>query len=357
MFMKLDAITKVYGDFIAVNELSLDIEKGTFLTLLGPSGSGKTTTLRMIAGFIFPTGGHIYLKDEIVDNKPPHKRNMAMVFQSFALFPHMNVFENISFGLKMRKVPEDEIKKRVTHILELVRLPGYEKRYPRQMSGGEQQRVALGRCLVIEPDVLLLDEPLSNLDLKLREAMRLEIKQIQKDLGITTIYVTHDQSEALIMSDRIAVMNKGRLAQVGSPKEVYQYPKSKFVASFIGEANFFEGKLVSVNECEAIVMAGSSTLHCSTECLKYHSKAIEESTNVIVSIRPTNAILSKNKQQYKNTFRCEIENVEYVGSFVKYHCALESGGRIIVEMREDVYKIGDEAYVGWPAESCMIVSE
>ena len=245
--VRLDHISKIYKDpktgkdFYAVKDTCLEIRPGSFVTLLGPSGCGKTTTLRMIAGFESPDEGEIYLGNEAINALPPNKRDTAMVFQSYALLPHYNVFDNVAYGLKLRKVPKDEIKERVTRILELVELSGMEARMTNQLSGGQQQRVALARALVLEPGVLLFDEPLSNLDAKLRVSMRTEIRRIQQATGITAIYVTHDQSEAMALSDSIIIMNKGVVAQIGSPQEIYYHPNSEFVADFIGEANFLRG--------------------------------------------------------------------------------------------------------------------
>ena len=247
--VRLEHISKIYQDpktgkdFYAVKDTSLDIEPGSFVTLLGPSGCGKTTTLRMIAGFESPDEGEIYLGDEPINELTPNKRDTAMVFQSYALLPHYNVFDNVAYGLKLRKVPKDEIRERVMRILDLVELNGMEARMTNQLSGGQQQRVALARALVIEPSVLLFDEPLSNLDAKLRVSMRTEIRRIQQEVGITAIYVTHDQSEAMALSDKIIIMNKGVVAQMGTPQEIYYHPVSEFVADFIGEANFLKGKM------------------------------------------------------------------------------------------------------------------
>ncbi len=239
----LKNLTKKFDDVMAVDHVNLEVEEGEFVTLLGPSGCGKTTTLRTIAGFYVPDEGEVYFNDRLMNNVPPNKRNTAMCFQSYALFPHMNVWENIAFGLKMRKVPEAEQKKRVQKALEMLSLVGFEKRKPAQLSGGQQQRVALARAIVTEPDILLFDEPLSNLDAKLRVQVRVEIREMQKRLGITSIYVTHDQDEALAISDRIVVMNQGRIEQVGDPHTIYLYPKTAFVAGFIGIANIFTGRL------------------------------------------------------------------------------------------------------------------
>ncbi|MCY6355617.1 ABC transporter ATP-binding protein [Clostridium sp. ZS2-4] len=233
------------SEFKAVDNISVDIRPGEFVTLLGPSGCGKTTTLRMIAGFEIPTSGEIYLGGDRINDLPPDKRDSSMVFQTYALFPHYNIFDNVAYGLKLKKLSKAVIKKEVENIIDLVGLKGMEYRYPNQLSGGQQQRVALARALVMKPGVLLFDEPLSNLDAKLRVYMRTEIRKIQKKVGITAVYVTHDQSEAMSLSDRIIIMNKGIIEQVGTPKEVYYTPKSEFVADFIGTANFIDGKMIS----------------------------------------------------------------------------------------------------------------
>ncbi|MBQ9187716.1 MAG: ABC transporter ATP-binding protein, partial [Clostridia bacterium] len=247
----LDHISKIYTDpktkkeFYAVNDITLDIQPGDFVTLLGPSGCGKTTTLRMIAGYESPDIGEIYLGGEKINEKTPDKRDTAMMFQNYALFPHMNVYDNIAYGLKLRGFKKNEIREKVFAILDLVELKGMENRMTNQLSGGQQQRVALARALVVQPSVLLFDEPLSNLDANLRVQMRTEIRRIQQEVGSTAVYVTHDQSEAMSISDQIVVMNRGVIAQMGTPTEIYYHPASEFVASFIGEANYLRGKIVS----------------------------------------------------------------------------------------------------------------
>jgi putative spermidine/putrescine transport system ATP-binding protein len=241
--VRLEGLRKVYGSGPpAVDELTLGVERGEFLALLGPSGCGKTTTLRMLAGLVEPTAGRMHVGDAEITALPPYRRNMGLVFQNYALFPHMSVADNIGFGLEMRNLARAERWSRVTEALALVRLAGFERRRPRELSGGQQQRVALARALVIRPDVLLLDESLSNLDAKLREQMRIEIREIQRRLGITTIFVTHDQVEALSMCDRVALMDRGRLAQVGSPEDVYERPADRFVANFVGRINILRGR-------------------------------------------------------------------------------------------------------------------
>ncbi len=242
----LTDIVKRFGTFTAVHRMSLDIPQGSFVTLLGPSGCGKTTTLRMIAGLLDPTEGDISIGGRRVNDLPIHRRNLGLVFQNYALFPHMTVTENVAFGLKYRNVPKDEAQRRVAGALELVQLPNLGSRYPKQLSGGQQQRVALARAIVIEPDVLLLDEPLSALDANLREDMRVELKNIQRRIGVTTVFVTHDQTEALAMSDLIIVMSEGRVEQMGAPEEVYNTPASEFVARFLGASNVIDGECVGV---------------------------------------------------------------------------------------------------------------
>lgn len=264
--VRLENIAKIYinpktgKEFYAVENTSLTIEPGSFVTLLGPSGCGKTTILRMIAGFESPDEGNVYMGDENINALTPNKRDTAMVFQSYALLPHYNVFDNVAYGLKIRKLRGEEIHERVMNILKLVEMDGMESRMTNQLSGGQQQRVALARALVIEPGVLLFDEPLSNLDAKLRVTMRTEIRKIQQKVGITAIYVTHDQSEAMSISDKIIIMSKGKVEQIGTPKEVYYRPSSPFVADFIGEANFLDAEVLSVNGEKATIDVAGQTL-------------------------------------------------------------------------------------------------
>src|SRR5215213_2631923 len=259
MYLTLKDITKVFpsrgnvGEVVAVHDVDLEIQKGELVTLLGPSGCGKTTTLRMIAGFEFPTDGKIVLDGQEINALPPHQRGMSMVFQSYAIFPHLTVFENIAYGLSVQRLNKKTILERVNRVVGLVHLEGYGARPPGQLSGGQQQRVALARALVMEPKVLLMDEPLSNLDAKLREEMRTEIRRIQKTLNITSVYVTHDQIEAMTLSDRIVVMNEGLIEQIGSPVEIYRYPNSRFVANFIGRANFIDGLVLVQNNSKLTV--------------------------------------------------------------------------------------------------------
>jgi len=261
----LKGVTKVFKqpdtgrDFVAVDHVDLKIASGEMVTLLGPSGCGKTTILRMISGFEYPTSGAVLIGDRDVAKVPPNKRGISMVFQSYALFPHMNIWENIAYGLRVQRLPMDEIVTKTNAVIDLMQLTGMEKRFPNQLSGGQQQRVALARAIVIEPAVLLFDEPLSNLDAKLRESMRDELRALQKRLGITSLYVTHDQSEAMAISDRVVIMKAGKIQQVGTPSDVYDKPVSRFVANFIGKANFIEGRLASVDARGAHVEVAGTT--------------------------------------------------------------------------------------------------
>ena len=312
--VKLDHISKIYKDpktgkdFYAVHDVDLTIEPGTFVTLLGPSGCGKTTTLRMIAGFEAPDEGEIYLGGEPINALTPNKRDTAMVFQSYALFPHYNVFDNVAYGLRLRKVPKDEIARRVTDILALVELSGMEQRMTNQLSGGQQQRVALARALVVEPGVLLFDEPLSNLDAKLRVQMRTEIRRIQQALGITAIYVTHDQSEAMSISDQIILMKGGVIAQMGSPTEIYYHPVSEFVADFIGECNFLKGKAVKSEAGRAGVQLPEGQAAVETD------KSFSPGAECEIVVRPEAIQIGDS-----GLLPCTVELSCFMGSYQNYH--------------------------------------
>jgi len=280
--VRLERVTKDFGEMVAVDDLSLDIAEGEFFSMLGPSGCGKTTTLRMIGGFEEPSRGTIYLGGRDVTDLPPYRRDVNTVFQSYALFPHLNVFDNVAFGLRRKKVAGDQIKSRVDEALRLVDLRGFEKRRPAQMSGGQQQRVALARALVNHPKVLLLDEPLGALDLKLRKQMQLELKRIQQEVGITFIYVTHDQEEAMTMSDRLAVMRGGRIEQIGDPEDVYEHPESEFVASFLGASNLLDGELKDrANGVSPVQLSGGDLVHLPSDRAPYATGAA-----VRVGVRP-----------------------------------------------------------------------
>ena len=340
--IKLDGISKIYidpktkKDFYAVNKVSLDIEPGSFVTLLGPSGCGKTTTLRMIAGFESPDEGGIWLGGEKIDALTPDKRDTAMVFQSYALLPHYNIFDNVAYGLKLRKLPKDVIKQKVTDILELVGLTGMEARMTNQLSGGQQQRVALARALVVEPGVLLFDEPLSNLDAKLRVSMRTEIRRIQQKAGITAVYVTHDQSEAMSISDKIIIMNAGKIAQMGTPHEIYYHPVSEFVADFIGDANFLKGKMLRhEGEVDVVEICGREVRVDGTG----DRVAVGAETTVV--LRPESTVLCD-----QGILPCEVIVSTFMGAYQLYHVMVGDTKLIIHEYNpkgKKIYNIGDKA--------------
>ena len=297
------------GKVRAVDRANINIEKGEFITLLGPSGCGKTTTLRLIAGFEFPTEGRIVLDGEVINDLPPNQRDMAMVFQSYAIFPHLSVFENIAYGLKIRRLSADVIKEKVRRVLDLTELTGLENRAPNALSGGQQQRVALARALIMEPKVLLMDEPLSNLDAKLREVMRTEIRRIQQTLGITSVYVTHDQIEAMTLSDRIVVMNRGRIEQIGPPTEIYRRPRTAFVADFIGQANFVEATVQSLNGATVAVEVFGQTLNVSNP-----DQTVQPGQKVNMVIRPEAIQVVEQGGQYRGVVRW----ASYLGSLIEY---------------------------------------
>lgn len=338
--VRLDHISKIYQDpktgkdFYAVKDTSLEIEPGSFVTLLGPSGCGKTTTLRMIAGFESPDEGEIYLGDEPINTLTPNKRDTAMVFQSYALLPHYNVFDNVAYGLKLRKVSKDEIKTRVMKILDLVELTGMEGRMTNQLSGGQQQRVALARALVIEPSVLLFDEPLSNLDAKLRVSMRTEIRRIQQEVGITAIYVTHDQSEAMALSDKIIIMNKGVVAQMGTPQEIYYHPVNEFVADFIGEANFLRGTMTGTDGEKAVLSIEGSSI-----TVEKHG-GMQPGGEYTLVLRPEAASLAE-----EGGLPCTVVLSCFMGSYQNYHVMV---GNTLVKLEEHnpknrhIYSVGDK---------------
>ncbi len=351
--VKLDHISKIYQDpktgkdFYAVHDVSLDIAPGSFVTLLGPSGCGKTTTLRMIAGFESPDVGEIYLGGEPINALTPNKRDTAMVFQSYALFPHYNVFDNVAYGLKLRKVPMPEILQRVRSILSLVELSGMEQRMTNQLSGGQQQRVALARALVVEPGVLLFDEPLSNLDAKLRVQMRTEIRRIQQTLGITAIYVTHDQSEAMAISDQIILMNKGVIAQMGSPTEIYYRPNSEFVADFIGECNFLRGTAGATSDGITQVRLDAGVARVRTENAPFAGMPCE------IVVRPEAITIAE-----KGDLPCTVELSCFMGSYQNYHVRV---GDTLVKITDNcpvnkrIFNVGEQAAISFDPGSVHLL--
>ncbi len=347
--VEIKGVNKIYGETNhVVKDLNLDVYEGEFLTFLGSSGCGKTTTLRMVAGFEEPTSGSIKVADVNIDNQEPYERNVNTVFQSYALFPHMTIFDNVAYGLKIKKMKKNEIKEKVTEMLDLVQLGGFEKRYPSQLSGGQKQRVAIARALINRPQVLLLDEPLGALDLKLRKQMQLELKRLQKKLNITFIYVTHDQEEALTMSDRIAIMNAGVLEQVGTPTEIYEKPASKFVATFIGETNLFEGYVKDIKDNEVSVELESGIVTGLGE--GFHEKEM-----VAVSVRPERM---KYSQEPVEGFTLEgmVKEQVYVGSILKSIVTLPDGNEVKIErLAGETLPASGTVYLYWEQEDAKLI--
>jgi putative spermidine/putrescine transport system ATP-binding protein len=352
--LQLIDLTKVYDEtVIAADRVSIDIEPGEFITLLGPSGSGKTTTLMMIAGFVIPTSGEVLVEGQDIAFRPPHKRNVGMVFQNYALFPHMTVAENIAFPLKMRKWSRADIDAAVQDVLRLVRLPEHGDRHPRQLSGGQQQRIALARALVFRPPVLLMDEPLGALDKKLREEMQLEIKHIQEEMSITTVYVTHDQSEALTMSDRIAVMQDGWIEQLGTPTELYERPVNKFVADFIGESNFIAGRLV-INGGKPLLKTRQGWLLPLPG-----TGGRDEGSHVEVALRPERLTVSPRAAEIEA--KGTVEEIIYFGETTKARVSLEHGEQVVVKEQnlgsESIWDRGDEVTVRWNVSDMVLLQD
>lgn len=349
----MDNVVRKFGNVVAVDHISIDVFAGEFFSILGPSGCGKSSLLRLIAGLERPDSGLIYLNGNVINSIPPYRRDVNMVFQSYALFPHMNVSENISFGLKLKGMKKDRIDEKVSTILETVGLPGLGSRKPRQLSGGQQQRVALARALVNEPKVLLLDEPLGALDLKLRKQMQMELKSLQKKLGITFIYVTHDQEEALTMSDRIAIMKAGKLEQLGSPSDVYENPESEFVANFIGTSNLFSGSLANGN--------GPVLLLTTTDGMKI--KALHNSADypnqATAMVRPEKIRITLHKpEKCDNSFHCEIEDVVYMGTFMQFIMNLNGRKLVVLEKNYDKttkFSLNQKVFASWDMTSTVIM--
>ena len=348
--VQIKDINKFYGDNCVVKDLSLDVQEGEFLTILGSSGSGKTTTLRMVAGFEQPTTGEILLDGVDVAEKEPYERDVNTVFQSYALFPHMTIFDNVAYGLKMKKVPKAEIKSRVTEMLELVQLGGFENRRPSQLSGGQKQRVAIARALVNRPRILLLDEPLGALDLKLRKQMQLELKRLQKKLNITFLYVTHDQEEALTMSDRIAIMHDGVMEQVGTAHEIYEEPANTFVATFIGETNLFEGMVDSVaGDTVSLTVESGRILGTGHG---YHAGQI-----AAISVRPERMRFSREPVE-GFSIQAVVREQVYIGSALKTICELANGQEVRLErLASEPVPTDGPVYLYWdPADARVVQS-
>jgi putative spermidine/putrescine transport system ATP-binding protein len=349
-FLTLTGIQKQFGTTMAVHDFNLEAEKGEFVSFLGPSGCGKTTTLRMIAGFEQPTAGTITVDGTDITNRPPNRRNIGMVFQSYALFPNMTVADNIGFGLKVRKRPKDQIRTRVAELLELINLPDKGGRFPYQLSGGQQQRVALARALAIEPEVLLLDEPLSALDAKIRVALRKEIRSIQRQLGITTVYVTHDQEEAMSLSDRVVVMSEGRIEQIGPPPQIYNFPATPFVASFVGTLNLLPAKVVDA--AAGIVSVAGQTIRTP--------KAIETGPDrpVTVALRPEAVEIGE--AGGSNRLIGPVEDVSFLGSIVRTRVRIGDDASVSLDQFNDPAlasaAIGDRVTISFPPEATLVLA-
>jgi spermidine/putrescine transport system ATP-binding protein len=358
--VRLENLTKEFKETVAVDSISLTIEEGEFFSLLGPSGCGKTTTLRMIGGFEDPTSGSVYLGETEVTGQPPYRRNVNTVFQSYALFPHLTVFDNVAYGLKRKKVDRGDIESRVNDMLKLVDLEGYGKRKTTQLSGGQQQRVALARALVNRPGVLLLDEPLGALDLKLRKQMQLELKRIQSEVGITFVYVTHDQEEAMTMSDRIAVMSGGHFEQIGAPQDVYEFPSTEFVAGFLGASNLLEGRVESVNGTVAkVVLDSGGTVTLPSRRLP------ESDGEVRIGVRPEKIEIKPVSHAVNgsgNSISATVMISTYTGVSTSYECKAHDGSRVVVYVQNlgtDIESIGagTDVVLKWDPQHTFAVSK
>lgn len=355
-FIEFQQVTKRYGEVTAADAIDLSIEEGEFFSLLGPSGCGKTTMLRLIAGFVRPDRGSILVGGNQIESIPPEKRNVGMVFQNYALFPHLSVAGNIAFGLSVKHVEKEEIQARVQEALSLVQLDGLEDRFPRQISGGQQQRVALARALVTRPSVLLLDEPLAALDKQLRSEMQVELRQLQRRLGITAFFVTHDQEEAMTLSDRIAVMKSGRIIQVGAPSEVYERPLTRFISNFLGSSNFFEGTLLGCEGKRAMLQVRPGlTLQAACE------KQASPGTHLTLAVRPEKIRLYANPPALPNCLPAKVVHLVYMGTSTTYLLQPEAGERITVfaqnEGSKPDFQTGVQVYAAWDPDSCFLLED
>ena len=350
----LRAVSKSFGDVRAVDRVSLEIAAGEFFALLGPSGCGKTTTLRIIAGFEYPDDGRVLLSGSDVTDTPPNKRRVNTVFPQYALFPHLSVEDNVAYGLKQAQVPKGELKSRLEQALATVRLDELRRRKPRELSGGQQQRVALARALINEPTVLLLDEPLAALDLKLRKQMQVELKKLQERVGITFVYVTHDQEEALTLSDRIAVMKDGRVLQQGRPEEIYERPRSRFVADFIGQTNFFEGMVKETGEVVIVEDEDGLVLRCAS------NEIGRVGAHVAVAVRPEK-IVPADGSSAANLVEATLVRRTYLGDLVHYHVLMPGGRELTLQRQNDAgdaaaaWRIGERVRVSWDPASALLL--
>jgi len=350
----LRGVSHCFGSNRVLDDVSLSIKKGEFFGILGPSGSGKTTTMRIIRGFVIPTEGEVYLENEPAGRRPLYRRNVTMVFQHLALFPHMSVFDNLSYGLKLRGISRSEKEEKVKRMMDVVHLAGYEARYPKQLSGGQQQRVALARALILEPGVVLFDEPLGSLDLKLRREMQIEIKNIQRRLGTTFIYVTHDQQEALNMCDRIAIMNNGRIEQIGTAEEIYEHPRTRFVADFIGDTNLLEGTILSREGAIATLESEGVRLVVGDD------DRFQVGDRVALSIRPERILIGPHSEQCSTRFSGRIVDLTYSGARRRCTLELQTHNRLKVDLDARAasdLNVGDEVMIGWNAKDGSILSD
>jgi spermidine/putrescine ABC transporter ATP-binding subunit len=353
--IELRNVTKRYGDLVANDSITLQIRRGELMTLLGPSGCGKTTALRCITGHNTPDEGQVWIDGRDVTEVPTHKRELGMVFQNFALFPHMTVFENVEFPLMIRRMDKGERRERVLETLRLIRMEAYASHYPRQVSGGQQQRVGLARALVYRPKVLLLDEPLSNLDAKLREQMRFEIRELIDRLGITAVYVTHDQAEALALSDRVAVMNRGQVEQIGTPDEIYDYPRSRFVADFIGLSDFVEGTVTSLDAEQGTATVLAKGLEITVPA----QPAMHRNQNVLFFVRPNNVeILPPSHEPGTNVYSATVDKMTYLGDRNDYHLSVAGAFDLRVQTDGKArYREGDQLKIHLPVPLCRVLPE
>lgn len=341
-FLEMKNLRKVYGDFVAIDQINLNIKEGEFLTLLGGSGSGKTTTLLSVAGFLEPSEGEILLLGESILEKPAHKRNMGMVFQHYSLFPHMSIFENIAFPLKMRKMPKEELNEKVMNIVKLVELEAFIDRKPDQLSGGQQQRVALARALVFEPNILLMDEPLAALDKKLREQMQFELMDIHEKLGLTIIYVTHDQEEALTMSDRIVILNNGKIEQIDTARNIYEKPKSLFVASFIGDTNILKATVTDLTDTRSSLALGGDIVHIP------YVDYLTLDEEVHLSVRPEHINYDTDASDQPGELKVTIIEIIYSGSVTKIITEMEDKQQLSIQSTNgSTLQVGDTLYASW----------
>ncbi|MDP9741075.1 UNVERIFIED_ORG: putative spermidine/putrescine transport system ATP-binding protein [Bacillus sp. B2I3] len=352
---------KQFGANVVLNGIDLEVKQGELLTLLGPSGCGKSTTLNLIAGFLDPDRGEVHIKGNNVTKVPPYKRDLGMVFQTYSLFPHMTVYENLSFGLKLRKVGKAEQKKKISKALELVKMSGLENRYPRELSGGQRQRVAISRALVVEPELLLLDEPLSNLDAKLRHELRAEIKRLQKEIGVTTIFVTHDQEEALSMSDRVVVMNAGKIEQISTPTEIYNHPKTEFVFQFIGKSNCFEGNVSAIDKRKVAVKIGSDITYVDTNNVMGNESDLKTGDEVKLYIRPEKlqiVSLDEKPSSPLDFHRAKISQMNYLGTSWEINVLLQGKSiQVLTSAFDSSWQNGSEVLIGWSPSEVMLVKK